>query len=133
MAERIHPLTVEGAIKLWPQIEPLLKPLLAIEGHYLHSDVLAAHIGGAMTVWVSATDAVEAVMVTQLLTYPRKRICHVPWIAGKNLHSWAREFIDKVEQYARATGCQRMTGAYRRGWVRVAGYRDAGSLLYKDL
>ena len=131
--DRVFDLSSENAIRLWPQIEPILKPVLAIEGHYEHTDVLTAHLSGAMKVWVSYADGVEAVMVTQVLTYPRKRVCHVPWIAGRNLKAWAREFRDKSETYAKAMGCARMTGAYRRGWVRVAGYVEAGALLYKDI
>lgn len=118
----------------WPQIESLIAPLLVEDGNYAPSDILRDHLAGKKKVWASISDGkIEAVMVTELHDYPRKRVCFVPWIAGTNLDNWADKFIAASEAYARGMGCKRMCGLNREGWVRVAGYSKAGALLYKDI
>jgi len=132
--DRVVVPTTEQLIALWPQWEPLLKPLLAKEGHYECVDILAHHSKGEMIVWISWDGtAVEAVMVSQIHRFPRKTVCHVPYIAGKNMRAWKDEFQNKVERHAREVGAKTMHGAFRKGWVRAAGYQLNGVLLKKEL
>ena len=134
MASIVRDLSPAEIFDLWPQIEPLLTPLLVEDGNYVASDILRDHLAGKKKVWASLSNGqIEAVMVTEIHDYPRKRVCFVPWIAGTNLDNWADKFIAASEAYARGMGCARMCGLNRDGWVRVAAYRKAGSLLYKDL
>ena len=134
MASQVVALTAPQAQHLYPKIEPILTPVLAIEGTYLAVDVLAAHIRGEMTIWVSINnDDIEAVMVTAIVRHPRKAFCLIPWIAGKNLWGWAKQFDDLSMKYAKDAGCSAMRGALREGWVRVAGYTKFGAILHKDI
>lgn len=125
-----------NVVLLWPQIEKLLAPLLETEGNYVPADILAYHLRDEMLIfiaWGEPAKEVEAIMVTQTITYPRRKICAVPYIAGKNMDVWKDDFIRLVEDYARRCGCNRMSNMGRLGWVRVAGYKDVGHLLMKDL
>lgn len=126
----------DQAIKLWPQIEHLIGPLLAQEGLYHPVDILAFHIRGEMLIWVAwdmVSPQIDAVMVTQIVRFPRKTICAVPYIAGRNMRRWARKLQEETEKYARAQGCAQMGGGYRKGWARVAGYEVTGVTLRKNL
>lgn len=125
-----------NVVLLWPQIEPLIKPLVESEGNYIPEDILAFHLRDEMLIFIAWNDiakSVVAVMVTQIMKYPRRKICYVPYIAGENMSAWADDFTRIVEDYARKCGCNRMGGGFRKGWVRVAGYKDVGCILVKDL
>lgn len=134
MAETIvSDLTAEQAIALWPQIEPLLSPLLREDGLYVSTDILAEHLKGEKKIWIAWQDKVLAVFVTQIVTYPRKRIMGIPYIAGSQMELWKDKFIEVSEAYAKAMGCHRIAGSQREGWVRVAGYEKRGVVLVKEL
>ena len=129
-------LTTDQAPKLWHLSEPLIAPLLAQEGLYLPAHILANHLKGEMNIWVACApdqQDIDAAMVTQLNKFPLMTICSVPYIAGKNMHKWAEKFKNDSEAFARANGARRMVGAFRKGWIRVGGYTDAGVILKKDL
>lgn len=129
----------DQAISLWPQIESHLNPGLEEDGLYLPIDVLAAHLKNEMQIWVAwdeekaAHEAVDAAMVTQIYTFPRKKICAMRYVRGRNLKAWAKLFIAKSEEFARSQGCQEMGGGHRRGWIRMAGYKETGPMLKKVL
>lgn len=129
-------ITPNQAHQLWPQIEPLLAPLLAQEGLYIPLDIMACCIRGEMMIWVAwdgMSPEIDAAMVTQIVRFPRRSVCAILYIAGRNLRRWARQFEEETEKYARAQGCQQMGGGFRKGWARVAGYRVTGVTLRKDL
>lgn len=126
----------KNVVLLWPQIEALLKPLVESEGYYIAEDILAFHLRDEMLIFVSWVDhlkQIEAVAVTQIITYPRMKACFVPYIAGKNLNAWKEYLQNTLENYARSNGCKRMGGGFRRGWVKIAGYKEVGCILVKDL
>lgn len=134
MAELIvTDLTAEQAIALWPQISALLEPLLAEDGLYVATDILAEHLKGEKKIWVAWHGKVLAVFVTQIVTYPRKRVLGIPYIAGSQMELWKDKFIEVSEAYAKAMGCHRIAGSQREGWVRVAGYQKHGVVLVKEL
>jgi hypothetical protein len=129
-------ITAEQAVALWPQIEKLLAPILAEEGCFLPIDVLSQHIRGEMLIWVAwdtKSPEIDAVMVTQILRFPRKIICGIPYICGKNMKAWEDRFIAESERHAKAAGASQMSGGFREGWVKVAGYKKVGCMLRKNL
>lgn len=131
--------TKDQAIALWPQIEAHLKPGCEEDGLYLPCDILVAHLKDEMQVWIAwdetkpPHEAVDAAMVTQIYTFPRKRVCAMRYVRGRNMRAWVKDFIIKSEEFARSQGCAEMAAGHRRGWIRVAGYHTTGPQLRKVL
>lgn len=72
-------------------------------------------------------------MVTELVSYPRRRACRVFLVGGTGMRRWLQSFQTTVEAFARAHGCDFMEGGARFGWTRAAGYRVVGCALAKEL
>lgn len=103
-------------------------------GCYEPIDLLQLAFAGRMGVWfVTRGDELRAVAVTQIIPYPRKRVLDVPFIAGTGLREWQGPLLGALEDHARATGCACLAGYDRRGWARVGGFAERGSILVRDL
>lgn len=126
---------VDLVLKLWPRIDELLKPVEE-EGYYRTAHILAEAFQGNMQIWIAwdpERKYVDAVMVTQIYVYPLMKVCAVRWVRGESMKRWAKKFVEESEKFAKAMGCRRMGGGHRRGWKRIAGYREVGPLLVKDI
>lgn len=129
-------LTDKQAVALWPQIEPWLAPACKEEGYYEPIDILVHHCRDEMQIWVAIdkdSGVVEAAMVTVIYVYPRKSLCAVRYVRGRNLKTWASKFIAVSEEFARSRGCKQMGGGHRKGWARIAGYKIVGPMMVKDI
>ena len=76
-----------------------------------------------MCLWVAyrkGTTAFSAAMVTRLylLDAGRGKVCHVIALGGEDMHDWIK-YIDLIEGYARAEGCDTVRLEGREGWSRV--------------
>lgn len=119
----------------------LLAPFFAkvtrhTNGCYEPDDVLADILKGEQLLWVAwdeERNAVDAVMTTRLVDYPRRKVCSIPYIAGARMRRWIKEFQTTVEDYARNQGATGIEGGFRRGWGRVCGMREFGVMLFKEL
>lgn len=108
---------------------PFLEAALGYaDGTHTVDDVRAAIEGGKAQFWPGEKSAV----VTEILTFPRKKVCHY-WLAGGDLD----ELLDmepSIETWAKAIGCESMTIAGRPGWHRaLKGYRKAFTTLSKGI
>lgn len=126
------------AIELWPQLAPMFARVTKhTRGCYEPVDILKEVIAGQQVLWVAwdgnPERRIDAVMTTSIITYPRRKTCRVLFIAGDKLASWKDDFIMLIERYAADQGATAMEGCFRRGWARVAGYREHGVALWKDL
>jgi hypothetical protein len=127
-------LTPDQAAHFWPTIGPLLAPLIDDEGLYRPTDILVQCIRGHALAWVAVRNHdIIAAMITRIEAYPRKQVVVVPYIAGTGMRSWAALFLRELEAYAMAKGCTRLAGGMRRGWARVADFKEMGVVLWKDL
>ena len=111
---------------MWPLTRPFLERALALDpvGRFWIEDVLIGLLDARLRLWISWDDEkreVEAAGVTEIIQYPHARELRIWLVGGKNLRRCGRPFAELLEQFARDMGCDVMTGAMRRGWVRVAG------------
>ncbi len=125
---------------LWPQVKPLIVRVLDLDrvGRYQPIDILNSLLAGTTRLWVSWNPdekEVEAAVVTEIIQYPRAKEFRIWIVAGRNMRAWAYEGRDMVEAFARAQGCTVITGAFRRGWLRIGGegWRETGVTLEKAL
>jgi len=98
-----------GLDQLQDKVEAALR-----EGGDTHSpaDILAGIQSGRYQWW----PGLESFVVTEIMDYPLKRVCHVFLAGGKleeirNIRTW-------VEEWARSVGCTAATIYGRAGWER---------------
>lgn len=87
-----------------------------------------------MVAWADLeNDEVRAVATTEIHSYPRRRFMCIRFVGGRNMKEWMAPMLEKITDYALHSGCDALTGGGRGGWIKAAGFRDAGVFLMKDL
>jgi hypothetical protein len=90
---------------------------------------------GRRLLWVVTTpDAmIVAAMLTQLFDMRSGKLCKMMECGGARLSEWAH-FRGKIEQYAKAEGCDRVLVEGRVGWAAMlTDYRVTGVTLEKRI
>jgi hypothetical protein len=82
-------------------------------GTHLFEDIVKAVVEGRMQLW----PADDACAVTEIIVFPRKKVLHV-FLAGGKLETIV-DMNDSAEVWARSLGCDGMSIAGRKGWVKV--------------
>lgn len=122
----------------WPLALPLIgKAIDLTDGAFEASDVLQAIEAQEAQLWIAYTDAaVLGAVVSKIIVFPRKRTLYCPFVGGEigRLKEWWEPMFAKLEEFARAKGCDWIEGSVRDGWARVLpGMKRIGSMLRKDL
>jgi hypothetical protein len=105
---------------VWPTMWPLLKP--AYEKSREKTDLLAGIMSRDLQAWaVYENNALVAGIVSRLLRPEGTSSlnCRVWLVGGSRLSEWAPDFITKLIPWAKAEGCDRISGGGRRGWSRI--------------
>lgn len=82
-------------------------------GTHIFNDIVDAVIEGRMQFW----PAQDACAITEVIVFPRKKVLHV-FLAGGKLETIV-DMNDSAVQWAKAIGCDGMSIAGRKGWVKV--------------
>lgn len=85
--------------------------------------------------WV-VTDGTKiyAVILTHIAN-DRKTTCQITHLAGERFQKW-HHLLDRLEQWAKATGCERFEAVAHPAWERMGkahGYKKSHIILEKDL
>lgn len=68
--------------------------------------------------WISLRDLkIEAIGITQLVTYPKRKVCQVFLISGSAMYHWI-DFEKHLCNWAKAKGCSSIEAWLRKGWKR---------------
>lgn len=92
---------------------PLLKALKAAGDTHTVQDVADCILRGVFKYWPAAGGAA----VTEILTYPRKRACHI-FLAFGDLDA-VLSVQPQIEAFALANGCTALSACGRHGWDKV--------------
>lgn len=129
-------------IHVWPHVrEHIARALDRDETRkYELGDVLDILLQDKAQLWVAwntETNTADAAAVTEVIQYPRLRELYVWIIGGKpgTLRSWVYDLRNTLEQYALARGCAYLSGAMRRGWIKMGGdgWKQTGVTMAKRL
>lgn len=111
----------------WKQAEILLARIDQ-DTHTLE-DIKAAIDAKIAQLWAGR----DSVIVTELIGFPRKRVCRI-WLAAGDMDELTGEMLPDVEDWAKAEGCATVEIIGRKGWTRVLkGYREPVAVLEKEL
>lgn len=110
----------ENITRLWPQLEDLLRPALALTTTHTMEDVRRGLMSMRAQLWVQMDgDIVEAAATTEFVDYPVGLYVRV-WHGGARRDRKMDEdaFFGTIEDWMRGNGCVGMEIIGRSGWLR---------------
>ena len=111
----------------WPAAKHFVEQALAeSSGRINADDVLEQLQSGGMQLWMlvaaEGEPEIVAVLVTEIISYPRKTVLDLSLMAGDRMDLWL-EALPLLEQWAFEQGADQVQIHGRSGWARVAGLR----------
>lgn len=114
--------------RLQPHIEAALE---YSQGTHTADDVLQQISTGELQLWPGQ----DSVVITQIITYPRKKVLHI-FLAGGNQKE-LKEMDPYVVQWAKDQGCTALTFTGRLGWsrseMRDIGFKQTHVMMSKEI
>ncbi len=90
-------------------------------GAYTKQDLIEGVESNDMQLWNAVKDGkVIGIEVTQIIQFPRKKVCNLLLTAGSDLGLWGGELLELIESFAKSQGCDLITGQGRKGWLKIA-------------
>jgi len=127
---RVHLPPLDVILNHWPQIEAYLRKATERTGCYEPIDLLRLAFAGAVGIWLcQGRKGIEAVVVTEVKQYPRKRILDVLFAGGGNMKEWMPELRLAIDKHAREMGCDHIASICRPGWVKAWPGRATGDIV----
>ena len=105
---------------VWDKVEPILARVVSrSEGELETEDILDLVTEGRMQLWIVAEDKeIIAALVTQIITYPQKKVLRLVSLAGEDFNKF-KHFLDMVQSFAIRKGCTALELWGRKGWKKL--------------
>jgi len=114
------PIPSDKLDKVWGRVEGYLQSAVdSANGRFTLEDAYKFLSEKYWVLWVSVRDKkIEAIAVTEILQHPKKKICMVRIMSGKDYANWVG-LEDGIAQWAKSIGCDGMEAIARKGWAKV--------------
>ena len=111
---------VDKVASIWEEVYPLLeKAQVYAAGELDTQDFFEMVENGDMQLWIAEDDGgIFAMMLTEFVQYPRKKVMRIVSIGGSEMHRWMKYF-PALEAAALSVGCTGFEVFGRKGWLRV--------------
>jgi hypothetical protein len=79
---------------------------------------------------------IKAVITTQILNYPQKKVCRIVTLGGSEMENWTADTLQILEEWASEKDCDSMETVCRKGFIKKLkefGYEQTYVILGKDL
>ena len=120
---------------VWPEIQPMVQRALTKVKDYRFEpeDIRDSLKLKDMQLWVSVEETTLcAMLITQLLRFPRCLECDLFMWSGRMTGDWRRQ-LAVVEQWATEQGCHYMSSHSRPGSAKFVGYEKGLIQTYRRL
>jgi len=127
----IHP---DSIALIWDEVEPhIARCTPHSEGELDTDDFFDYLVNAEMQLWVAVDKEIMAVMITQIIPYPKKKVLRIIAIAGEDMDRWFH-FLPAIEEWAMELGCTSLEAWGRKGWLKVLqDWKCSYHILTKDL
>ena len=111
---------VDKVASIWEEVYPLLeKAQVYAAGELDTQDYFDMIESGDMQLWIAEDDGgIFAMMLTEFIQYPRKKVMRIVSIGGREMNRWMKYF-PALEAAALSVGCTGFEVFGRKGWLRV--------------
>jgi hypothetical protein len=124
---RLPPL--DEIVDHWPQIEMHLRRATSRNGCYEPIDLLRMAFAGQVGIWLcEGRTGIDAVFVTWIKDYPRRRVLEIVAGGGGNMKDWIETLKTTLDRHARECGCSHIASVARPGWLRAWGAIPTGDV-----
>lgn len=117
---------------VWCCVAPLIQKALDRNSDYTLDEVHDGLMSGDMQLWAYKPDRVRAALVTKIESNSTGKWCLLLAAGGEDAKEWL-PYAESLEDWARSNGCDEMRIYGRRGWARLAGYREDWTRMSKRL
>ena len=121
---------------VWDKVKPLIQRAID-KGNgdcFCVEDILSFLENRDMQLWIHPSENLSC-CVTQIVTYPQKKVCQIIFVAGSKMGQWL-SCDEQIAAWAKTNGCTRLEAACRDGWLRVLSkknWRKSSVIIRKDL
>ena len=133
---KTHLISAEDVPYIWDDVAPMLHRVKEHSEGELEIDDFLDHLTmGGMQLWI-ATEDKEIIMsaVTQIISYPQKRVLRVIALAGENFREVHDNCINMVEAFAIKNQCSALELWGRKGWKKMLPDWNSNYIVFtKDL
>ena len=133
---KTHLISAEDVPYIWDDVAPMLHRVKEHSEGELEIDDFLDHLTmGGMQLWI-ATEDKEIIMsaVTQIISYPQKKILRVIALAGENFREVHDNCINMVEAFAIKNQCSALELWGRKGWKKMLPDWNSNYIVFtKDL
>lgn len=130
-------LTPEVAQDHWPEIESILEPAMRKNrSDFRPEDILLGVKEKRYQLWVVFDDRIRAVVVTEILKFPVRKVCFVLVLAGRDLNEWIHLLEAVLMPWSKAEGCVKIRGLPRKGLgpiLSARGWKTTRLVMERDL
>ena len=126
---------VDKVASIWEEVYPLIdKAQVYAAGELDTQDFFAMIENGDMQLWIAEDDGdIFAMMLTEFVQYPRKKVMRIVSIGGEGMNRWMKYF-PALEAAALSVGCTGFEIFGRKGWLRVLkDWKCSYHVLTKDI
>ena len=123
--------------EVWIEVKPLIeKALVHAEGELRSEDILQLTLESKQTLWVGLKNKnIFCAGVTEIISYPRKRVLRIITFATKNGHDYKhwKDFEKVLESYGARHRCSSLKAWTRKGLARKLKWNNEYSVITKDI
>ena len=118
---KAHILEPEDVECVWDKVEPILARVVSrSEGELETDDIFDLVAEGRMQLWIVVKDKESiAALVTQIITYPQKRVLRLVSLAGEGIQEFIHFLDTIVLSFAIQKGCTALELWGRKGWKKL--------------
>lgn len=123
-------------LSFWPVAREYLKESIRLNGALDDEDVLSLIKQEKAQLWGIHDGDLKAVMVTEVIIYPKKKRLNVMLIGGHEMYLWNDVVVKTLEAFGKSHGAVEIEGAGRRGWVKsldAFGFKEYATVMVKEI
>jgi hypothetical protein len=105
---------------VWDEVRPWIAAACKrSRGKFDENDIRIGLLERDDQLWIWRTETAYAVGVTRIVVHPKKKVCAIRLVTGRNRREWEKECIARIESWAKSQGCEAMELQARPGWKSV--------------